>query len=319
MPLTQPSAEGLAILSLLGLQGVGPARVAKILSWARARGGSVGTLLEEPRQEGVPLSPDQLQRLRASAERAAVWRDKLQGVGASLIPISDPRYPAILRRQLGDAAPPVLAAVGNLSLLEASGVGFCGSRAASKKGLRVAEDCASQLVQAGFNVVSGYAAGVDMAAHKAALAAGGTTVLVLAEGILNFKTKEALKDHWNLERVAVVSEFLPDSVWSVHNAMQRNRTICGLSEAVVLIEAQPDGGSIAAGRTSLNLGIPLFAAVFEGSPASAAGNRELLKAGARWLLRSRSAGRANISPILSALRDAAAGANRQATALVASR
>ena len=312
-------SEGLAILSLLGLHGVGPARVGKVIAWARERERPLGALLERPDRADLPLTSDQIQGLRASAERAALWGDKLHEVGATLIPITDARYPSTLRRHLGAIAPPVLTAIGNPSVLGAGGVGFCGSRAASEKGLQVATDCTSQLARAHINVVSGYAAGVDMAAHEAALRAGGKTVFVLAEGILHFKIKRAIEGAWDPERVVVVSEFLPDSVWSVHNAMRRNRTICGLSQAVVLIEARPDGGSIAAGKASLHLGIPLFAAVFEGSPASAAGNRELLKGGARQLLRNKSTGRANILPILDVLKASASTTGPEAAPLLASR
>jgi predicted Rossmann fold nucleotide-binding protein DprA/Smf involved in DNA uptake len=101
--------------------------------------------------------------------------------------------------------------------------------------------------------------------------------------------------------VVVVSEFLPGIPWSVHNAMQRNSTICGLSHAMILIEARASGGSMAAGKASLELGVPIFAAVYDGMPESAEGNRELLALGARRLLKSGRTGRANINPVLRAV------------------
>jgi predicted Rossmann fold nucleotide-binding protein DprA/Smf involved in DNA uptake len=140
-----------------------------------------------------------------------------------------------------------------------------------------------------------------MAAHRAALECGGTTVMVLCEGILNFTVKKSFKEIWDWERIAVVSEFLPGIPWSVRNAMQRNRTICALSRAMILIESATTGGSIEAGRSSLDMAVPLFAPVYEGMPESAVGNRELLGHGARPLLKSRAAGRANMKDVFAAI------------------
>jgi len=153
------------------------------------------------------------------------------------------------------------------------------------------------MARKGVNIISGYASGVDMTAHKAALEAGGTTTLVLAEGILNFKIKRALKDVFDESRVLILSEFLPGIPWSVRNAMQRNSTICSLSQVMILIEAEKKGGSISAGRTSLKMGRPLFAPVYEGMPPTASGNRILLSQGAHGLKKSVKTMRANLTPI----------------------
>src|SRR5579863_606308 len=80
-----------------------------------------------------------------------------------------------------------------------------------------------------------------------------------------------------MRRSLVVSAFGPNLPWSVSHAMERNRTICGLSRAMVLIEARSTSGSIRAGRDCLKIGLPLFAAVYEGYPESATGNEELLR------------------------------------------
>ena len=183
----------------------------------------------------------------------------------------------------------------------AAALGFCGSREASEKGLATAWHSAEILAREGINIVSGFASGVDMNAHRASLACGGTTTVVLAEGILRFRVKKEIREEWDEHRTLVVSEFGPNLPWSISHAMQRNRTICGLSRAMVLIEARTTGGSIQAGRDCLKLGLPLFAAVYEGAPESATGNEELLAHGARRLMKSRSADRPNIRPILDAI------------------
>jgi len=194
-----------------------------------------------------------------------------------------------------------LLCLGNFELLNHVSVGFCGSREASDKGMATARDAATLLANDKINIVSGFAAGVDMNAHRAALAAGGTTTVVLAEGILRFRVKKDISDLWDEARTLVVSEFGPNLPWSVSHAMQRNRTICGLSRAMVLIEARTTGGSIEAGRICLSIGLPLFAAVYEGSPESATGNEELLSRGAQRLMKSKSRDLPNIRPILDAI------------------
>jgi DNA processing protein len=181
--------------------------------------------------------------------------------------------------------------------LEKPSLGFCGSRKASEKGLKTAWDCADQMARKSVNIVSGYAAGVDMTSHKAALEAGGSTTIVLAEGILNFRIKKPLQVLFDEERILVISEFLPKLPWSVRNAMKRNSTICALSDVMILIEAEEKGGSISAGRTCLAMKHPLFAPVYEGMPKSAVGNRILLKTGARELKKNKHSNRANLTQI----------------------
>ena len=293
--------DAVALLSLLGIQGVGPAKVSKVLSRAQETGSRLSELLRTPKALPDVISPEQQAALGGSWGRAVELAAQVERSGGQFVTITDPSYPAALRARLGRGAPPLLSVLGNTDLLSSVGVGFCGSRAATEKGLETVSDCAEQLARAHLSVISGYAAGVDMSAHRAALHAGGHTTVVLAEGILQFTVKRKIKDVWDLSRVVVVSEFVPDRVWSVHNAMRRNRTICGLSQAMILIEARATGGSVEAGKTCLDLGIPLFVAVYQGMPESAEGNRQMLDRGALPLLKSRASGRANLSPVLQRL------------------
>lgn len=114
---------------------------------------------------------------------------------------------------------------------------------------------------------------------------------------MRFTRRADLAAVWDDARVCVVSEFAPRAAWTAGQAMQRNRTIVGLSLAMILIEAGATGGSIAAGREALRMGVPLFAPEYAGMPETATGNRELLREGGRPLLRSRSTLRANLDPV----------------------
>lgn len=286
------------LLRLFDTPGVGPARLRSILTWLDERSIQLSDFVQDRHSLKEVLTPKQVLAMESNADKVLdTWHD-LGKSNVHVLSVRDEDYPPLLRFRLQDKAPPLLFVMGNRQLLSFPSVGFCGSRRASDKGLSVASDCADQLGRRRINVLSGYAAGVDLAVHQAALEAGGTTTLVLAEGILRFRLKRALKDVWDLGRVAIVSEFVPGVPWSVHNAMQRNLTICGMSLAMVLIEARKSGGSMAAGKTALELGVPLFAAVYEGMPEPAEGNYQLLTEGARKLQKSKATGKANIKPVL---------------------
>lgn len=128
-------------------------------------------------------------------------------------------------------------------------------------------------------------------------------MIVLAEGIVGFRIKPEIASVWDWNRVCVVSEFAATAPWSVSHAMQRNRTIIGMSRAMILIEAGATGGSVSAGRDALASNVPLFAAEYDSMPEAAVGNRELIKQGAIPLLRSRATMRADLNGVLGALRD----------------
>lgn len=289
------------ILRLLETPGIGTVRVRAVLDLANHYQIGLAEILAHPEILQKVLTRDQVNALLSNQNSVLEIWDRLQQMNICLLTISDEDYPERLRLLLGKKAPPLLAVLGNTNLVNKPSIGFCGSRKASDKGLATAHDCADQLASKGVNIVSGYAAGVDIATHRAALESGGTTTLVLPEGILHFQVKRELKKLWDWQRVAVVSEFLPGVAWSVRNAMQRNHTICGLSQAMILIEAGSTGGSIEAGKVCLKMGLPLFAAVYEGMPKTATGNQDLLSQGAHKLMKSRKTNRANIDSVLTAI------------------
>lgn len=217
------------------------------------------------------------------------------------ISLDDSNYPPVLKQVMGSKAPKTLCCAGNLSLLKQSGVGFCGSRKASEQGLSAARDCASQAAELGITVVSGNAAGVDVEAHYHALANGGTTILVLPEGIESFRIRKVLKPVWDWKRTLVVSQFEPHHGWQAYRAMARNRVIISLSGAMIVIEAGNRGGTLDAGKSTLELGLPLFVAQYEHMSADAEGNDILMKMGGVPLNKLRSTNRANMAKVKDAL------------------
>jgi DNA processing protein len=286
------------VFTLLTAPGVGPSRMRKLLRRWLDLGNSelldIAALREAVTSEMATVPVDREGAARRWAELAE------QDV--RVVSVFDPTYPAAVQQILGADSPMLLFCRGEMRLLQSIGVGFCGSRRATAKGIETASESAKLLVQGDINIVSGFAAGVDMSAHRAALAAGGTTTIVLAEGILRFRIKREIRELWDSRRTLVVSEFAPNGTWRVDQAMRRNRTICGLSRAMILIEARASGGSIQAGRDCLRLGLPLFAAVYEDMPEWATGNKQLLEVGARRLMKNRSTNLPNVRPVLESIR-----------------
>jgi DNA processing protein len=196
-----------------------------------------------------------------------------------LLPI-DPEWPD----ELNDLpAPPVyLFAWGSLDLLRGGGIGMCGSRTASDRGLEAARVCGREVARHDLHVVSGYARGVDTVTHLAALEHGAGTVIVLAEGILHFRVKRVFREvGLSSENVLVLSQFPPRQRWTAGAAMTRNGVICALGRALVVVEAGERGGTLNAGRQALGIGRPVFALQF-GDDAPV-GNRSLFDEGARCL------------------------------------
>jgi DNA processing protein len=296
------SIDAVNIIALMAIRGVGPAKVRKLYG--------VATRLQEAgggRKESFDLAlhstllPDQTSLFANHQERADEELAALRDHGITVLTFLDDAYPRGLREKLGNDSPSILFCKGNLGLLDAPAVGFCGSRQASEKGLAATWDSATGLARAHINVVSGYASGVDMTAHSGALKAGGTTTVVLAEGLKHFRIKRDIRPLWDESRVLVVSEFGMGMPWSVSHAMQRNKTICALSQALILVEAKETGGSIEAGKECLKLGMPLFAAVYQGSPESARGNEAVLGIGAIPLMKNSRTNLPNIKPVLETL------------------
>lgn len=237
-------------------------------------------------------------RVRATHMRAfedvteALGTEDRQRVEDQAAELADSRIDAVLLGQDGypqrlassPQAPAALFVKGPIELLEQPAIGMCGSRHASSEGLRAAHVCADAVSRRGYTVVSGYAKGVDSVAHTAALASGGTTVIVLPEGINRFRIRRGeFQKLWDPGRVVVVSQFAPDQKWFASGAMVRNTVISGLSQALVVVEAGETGGTLAAGDFALRRGqivwtLQLFDAL--------AGNKLLIDNGAK-VIRSR--------------------------------
>lgn len=178
-----------------------------------------------------------------------------------------------------NANPPMPVALwveGDVSLLQSSSsrLGIAGSRDTSEEILNLTHRLAGLAVKKNWLIVSGLAVGVDSAAHQGAIDRGGTTIGVLASGILK------MGNIWkpiDSENVCLVSEFYPKTNWTGQQAMQRNGTIASLSDRVFIATSGETGGSWEMGQLCLKRNKPLF--VLDLTEEEAPGNRRLIKSG----------------------------------------
>lgn len=222
--------------------------------------------------------------------------------GYNTLSRGDSLYPKKLQEVLGSKAPEQLYYKGNLSLLDMKGVGFCGSRSASEQGLETAADCAGQIAAEHLTIISGNAPGIDRKAHIAALKSGGYTIFVLPEGIEHFSVKKELKDIWDWERVLVISTYPPKAPWQTYQAMDRNKIIVALSDAMIVIEAGEKGGTMEAGKATLRLHRPLYVVEYQNNE-NALGNAYLLQKGAFRLLKNGTTNKASLSRLIAQVRN----------------
>jgi DNA processing protein len=134
-------------------------------------------------------------------------------------------------------------------------IAVVGCRAASRDGLENARAVADGLARAGVVVVSGLARGIDAAAHRAALAAGGCTIAVLGSGLDDLYPPEHRGLAGEIVRTgAVVSEYPPSTAPQPFLFPRRNRIISGLADAVVVIEAPEKSGALITASAALDQG-----------------------------------------------------------------
>lgn len=192
-----------------------------------------------------------------------------------VLPASD-EYPQGLRDL---ANPPALLYVRGELPPQARAIALVGSRGADEQGLEIARGFADGFARAGVTVVSGGARGVDTAAHEGAIWAHGTTIAVLGCGIdVAYPPENAkLLDRIAAGAGAVVSEFPPGTQPLQRNFPRRNRTIAGLSHAVVVVRAAFRSGALITADHAAQQGRMLFAVPGDIAHPLARGPNELLR------------------------------------------
>ena len=177
-----------------------------------------------------------------SDAEAAEQLELADQLGAEIIPVDSPDYPANLRNIYDP--PLVLYVWGDLRATEEA-VAIVGARRPTYYGRQQAEKLAGGLAFAGWTIVAGLARGLDSCAHEGALAAGGRTVAVLGSGLLRIYPRENSRLAEQItESGAVISEFPMEAKADPWNFPRRNRIISGLSRGVIIVEAAAGSGSL---------------------------------------------------------------------------
>ena len=197
--------------------------------------------------------------------------------GVSLLTPGEDRYPNHRFADANPPIPPVLWAAADTSLLSRQGpaLAVAGSRDTSEEILDFVYQFSKDASRGGWMIVSGLAQGVDSAAHRGALDGRTGTIGVLASGIRN-TSRSWLPD--DTDAMCVVSQFNPTEPWSGPRAMQRNSTIAGLADRVLVAAAGTSGGSWEMAQLCLKRKKMLF--VLDLDPEVAPGNQKLIQLGA---------------------------------------
>jgi DNA processing protein len=274
--------DGVAWLALALAPDIGPRAACGLVE----RFGTPDAVLDasEDALRAAGVSCAAVAGIRRGRALAPVEAARLARADAALVTLGDAGYPARLR-QVPD--PPLALTVrGTLGDADEPAVAVVGTRRASEYGRRLADEIARGLAQAGITVVSGLAAGIDAAAHRGALAAGGRTIAVLGTGI------DRVYPSWHVDLAraiaaqgALVTEFACGVEPRPHHFPRRNRVISGLSLGTVVIEAAERSGSLITAAFAVQQNRQVYAVP---GPLGVAGHRgphRLIQEGAKLLTR----------------------------------
>lgn len=269
-------------LTLALIPGLGPATIKKLVE----RFGSVREILTANRkslEECSFLRKDSLAGLcdpkttSGAADRELRLADK---AGITLLCWDDPLFPPLLK-EISDP-PSILYVLGSPQLLSSPGIAMVGARAASSYGLQVAERLAGEMARQDMVITSGFAMGIDTAAHRGALAAGGKTIAVMGCGLDIIYPGQNKKLHAQIAgQGAIVSEYPLGTLPEGFRFPARNRIISGLSLGVVVVEAAHRSGTLITAHQALEQGRDVFAIPGRIDSPKSEGCHRLIQEGAK--------------------------------------
>jgi DNA processing protein len=269
----------LDMLRLNGVRGLGPRLMTALLE----RFGTPGRVLAASGEELLSVEgvgPKLSVAITQARHAAEATRElaRVRDLGIELILRDSSAYPPPLR-EICDP-PPVLYCRGTYLPRDALAVAIVGSRRATLYGRQQAERFGAALARAGFTIVSGLARGIDAAAHRGALAAGGRTIAVCATGLANvYPPEHAPLAEEIVAAGAVLSESPLDREPLPGLFPQRNRIISGLARGVLIVEASRQSGALHTARHAQEQGREVFAIPGRIDSPESAGCHDLIRDG----------------------------------------
>lgn len=255
-----------------------------VATWLQSKSWWPSDLLKEENLAALndafaPIQSDRIKALLARGAAMALAIEKWTNKGLWVLCRSDQDYPQCLKRHLKGNAPPILYGAGERELLSKGGLAVVGSRNIDADGQSFARELGECAAEAGMQLVSGAARGVDETAMHGAFSAGGSVVGVVADSLLRSavsgKYREGIRDG----QLVLVSTYNPEAGFNVGNAMGRNKYIYALADYAVVVSADyRQGGTWAGAEEELKRegGRPVFVRTGAHMPK---GNSELIKLG----------------------------------------
>lgn len=197
-------------------------------------------------------------------------------IGLNILTRASLGYSKKLKSKLGKDCPPILFAIGNLSLLKTEGVAMVGSRTISDEEVHLTEKIALKVVSAKRTIISGGAKGVDNHSELIAMQNGGKVISIVSEGLLKRLKSEFIRENILNGSLLLISPYGPDAHFSVANAMARNKFIYALSDHSFIIKSTYKKGGTWTGAVEANKKKLSKLLVIE-DPEDNSGNLELAK------------------------------------------
>ena len=238
------------------------------------------TSLDDMKKTGA-FTNNQLKLIGECREKIDIVREYGEALkqGIRMIPIDSEEYPKKLKH-IKDA-PPILFIKGEMMSKHAPTVSIIGARECSVYGANVAKRLGELFAEAGIAVISGMARGVDSIAQKAVMEAGGYSLALLGGGVDVIYPKESATLYYKLLKSGgVMSEHAPGTMPRGQFFAMRNRLISGLSDAVCVVEAKAQSGTLITVDSALEQGREVYAVPGRITDITSFGTNELIRQGA---------------------------------------
>ncbi len=247
-----------AYLLLKSINGISDKTIVKLINFF----GDITNIFEKNKSDftGIELTNSQINSISDKKFNTELVENELELIKKHKIKTifyDSDIYPALLKEI--DSPPILLYGYGNFEALQKPSIAIVGARKASTQSQNFTFKLAKDLAEAGFNIVSGFASGIDIKAHLGAIEKGFTTC-VLGNGFLKLYPKENRKHLPKiLENGCILTEYSMNTEPDAHNFPKRNRIISGLSHGVIVVEAASKSGSLITAKYAIEQNREVFA------------------------------------------------------------